>query len=232
MPIKLPDARSYCYCCYSFCCCRWQHSSTDVADIVGALPPPAIVVVAVVAVDAALKCAPTHINHVRESLQLRVCVCVCLGVLVNGKSADAVAGFSSPSACVFECVCVDVCMCCVLTAYRLLHIRLDTGSSFIIIVVRCFCYCCFWCCCWCCASSCCCCLCTHVSMTAEDTFSVSCLIRLPRRCAHSQRQLAPLFMALKLRLSLTSILKVLYPGERHRSGEGVKNRAGRERETQ
>lgn len=73
-------------------------------------------------------------------------------------------------------------------------------------------------------------------MTAEDTFSVSCLIRLPRRCAHSQRQLAPLFMALKLRLPLTSILKVLYPGERHSNGVGQKERAGkksqREREKQ
>lgn len=113
MPIKLPDARSYCYCCYSFCCCRWQYSSTDVADIVGALPPPAIVVVAVVAVDAALKCAPTHINHVRESLQLRVCVCVCVGVLVNGKSADAVAGFSSLSLRVCLSACVWTCVCAV-----------------------------------------------------------------------------------------------------------------------
>lgn len=113
---------AYCYCCYSFfCCCSFRRLWPCRADIV------------VVAGCRVKMRAHAHKSRARISAAACVyeCVCVYRQLLVNGKSVDAVAGLSS------ACVCVDVCMCCVLTAYRLLHIRLDTGFSFIIIVVPC-----------------------------------------------------------------------------------------------
>jgi len=148
-------------------------------------------------------------------------VCVYRQLLVNGKSAGAISGFC----CVW--VWVRLCVLCInglsAAAYPAGH-----WHRFYYYYCCCPCCCCCGCFCYCCCYYCCCCCgcrCAHVSMTAEDTFSVSCLIRLARRCIASAQapeiQQSSVIHGTQTLATNKRLLILVYPVEKVRIGRNL-----------